>query len=128
MELGQAYIGDNTIILIVLSAIILLLINIPDMVAILIATNTNIYQNLTPLQRILTLYHRNFTQMQRLSFALQCFRHPLLPLRRNLKPSRRPLTPLHRHLRLSVSLDTFSLPLNAYRTSPFNSSPSTLTL
>ena len=65
--------------------------------------------------------------MRCLSIAHQCFRHPLVPLRRHLEPLPRPLTPLHRHLRVSVSLDAFSSPLNAYHTSPFNSSPSILT-
>ena len=57
-----------------------------------------------------------------------CLPSSLVPLCRYLKPFRRPLTPFHRHLRLSVSLDAFSSPWNAYHTSPFNSSPSTLML
>ena len=67
-----------------------------------------IHHYLTPLHLVLLPYHRNFPHMRRLSIALQCFRHPLVPLCRHLKPSRRPLTPLHRHLRLSVFLDAFS--------------------
>ena len=51
--------------------------------------------------------------MRRLPIALQCSRHPLVPLRLHLKPFSRPLAPLNRRLRLSVSLDASSPPLNA---------------
>ena len=60
--------------------------------------------------------HKGGLKPDSFHFCLHAFRHLSVPLRRHFKPFRRPLTPLHRPLRLSVSLDAFSSPLNAYHT------------